>query len=198
MILKKSDLKLVLDNHPLLLERPEPWDFNTDGDGEMLANLLLERMTELGGIGLSANQVSVPKRVFVIGMNEYRKAFFNPEIVKYSDEEETHEEGCLSFPGMFLMVKRPKSITIKYQNEKGEWFEEEYIGLSSKVIQHEYDHMEGETFKLRVSDLKWKMAVKKKDKKVKRIIKQHVQKQLIDIHKKMEQNKNVDNSTRVS
>ena len=58
--------------------------------------------------------------------------------------------------------------------------------------------MEGETFKLRVSDLKWKMAVKKKDKKVKRIIKQHVQKQLIDIHKKMEQNKNVDNSTRVS
>jgi peptide deformylase len=198
MILKKADLKLVLGNNSELYFPPEVWDFKVDGDGEMLANLLFDRMKELGGIGLSANQVSVPRRVFVIGMNEFRKAFFNPEIIRYSKVEVTNEEGCLSFPGMFLMVKRPENITIKYQNEKGEWFEEEYIGLSSKVIQHEYDHMQGKTFKSRVSSMKWNMATKKKDKKVKRIIKEHVQKQLIDIHKKMEQGKNVDNSTGVS
>jgi len=188
MIIKKSDLKLVMDSHPMLFSKPELWDFKVDGNGEMLANLLLDKMIELGGIGLSANQVSISKRVFVIGMNEYRKAFFNPQLVKLSKEEETGEEGCLSFPGMFLKVKRPKEIMIKYQTEKGEWREEHYVGLSAKVILHEYDHMEGVIFKSRVSDLKWNMATKKKSKKIKRIIKEHVKQQLIDIHKKMEQN----------
>lgn len=198
MTFKKTDLKLLFDNDPDLFIRPEPWDFDVDGDGEMFANLLIDKMVELKGIGLSANQVSIPRRVFVIGMNEYRKAFFNPEIIKVSNNEVANEEGCLSFPGIFLMVKRPKDITIRYQNEKGEWVEEDYIGLSSKVIQHEYDHMEGKIFKSRVSDLKWNMALKKKSKKIKRIINEHVKKQLIDIHKKMEQKNNVDNSTRVS
>ena len=198
MIYKKADLKLVPVSDPVLTTPPEEWNFETDGSGEMLANILQERMKELGGIGLSANQVGVPKRIFVIGMNEFKKAFFNPVIVEQSKDEESGEEGCLSFPGVFIQVKRPKEVTIKYQNESGSWIEEHYVGLTAKVIQHEYDHMEGRTFKERVSDLKWKLAQKKKEKKVKRIIKQHVRKQLIDIHTKMEQEKNVDNSTRVS
>jgi peptide deformylase len=197
MSFKRSDLKILVDDHPLLLEKPLPWSFEEDGMGGMVQNLLIERMKELGGVGLSANQVGIPRRVFVIGMNEFQKSFFNPVIVKVSKEEEAGEEGCLSFPGIFLNVKRPKEVTIKYQDVTGEWFEEHYVGLTAKVILHEYDHMEGITFKSRVSTLKWNMATKKKDKKIKRIINQHVKKQLIDIHKKMEHNKHGNDSTRV-
>jgi peptide deformylase len=189
-MIKKSDLKIIPDNDPILLSPPSPWDFNGEEDAQMFSNILQDKMVELGGIGLSANQVGVSKKVFVIGMNEFKKTFFNPEIVETSKEEEAGEEGCLSFPGIFLQVKRPSDVVIKYQDEKGEWFTEEFKGLTARVILHEYDHMLGRVFKEKVSKLKWDMATKKKAKKIKRIIKQHVQKRLIDIQKQINQHGN--------
>jgi peptide deformylase len=187
---KKSDLKIIPDSDPILLSPPSDWDFDGEDDAQMFSNMLLDRMVELGGIGLSANQVGVPRKVFVIGMNEFKKAFFNPEIVETSKEEITGEEGCLSFPGVFMQVRRPEKVLIKYQNEKSEYHTEEYKGLTARVILHEYDHMLGKVFKERVSKLKWDLATKRVTKKVKRIIKHHVQKQLIGIQNQINQHGN--------
>lgn len=190
-MIKKSDLKIIPENDPILLTPPHAWDFNSDDDPSMFSNMLYDRMVELGGIGLSANQVGVKKKVFCIGMNEFRKTFFNPEIVSISSKEVTGEEGCLSFPGIFMQVKRPDTVTIKFQNEKGEFETEEYNGLTARVVLHEYDHMLGIVFKEKVSKLKWEMATKRKSKKIKKIIKHHVQKQLVNIQKQID---NVNNT----
>ena len=97
-----------------------------------------------------------------------QKAFFNPLIVGVGDEKEAMKEGCLSFPGLWLMVSRPKQCMIKYQDETGEEKIETYEGVTSRVIQHEFDHMLGYNFTMRVSKLKMDRALKSIDKKVKK------------------------------
>jgi len=188
---KKSDLKLVSPDHPILNKIPQKWDFNVDGSGEMFANILYDRMVELGGIGLSANQLGVDKQVFAMGMHDFKKIMFNPEIVSISNDEVSIEEGCLSFPGIFMHVKRPSKLTIKYQDHSGEYVEEEYTGMTARVVLHEFDHMNGVLFNEKVSKLKWDIALKKKAKKIKRIIKHHTIKQIVNIHKDMKAQENV-------
>ena len=73
-------------------------------------------------------------------------------------------EGCLSFVGVFVQVLRPKQITVKWQNIKGETLESNLDNMESKCFQHELDHLNGVTFDQRVSKLKWDMAIKRKDK----------------------------------
>ena len=97
-----------------------------------------------------------------------QKAFFNPLIMGCGEEEDSMKEGCLSFPGLWLMVKRPKQVMIKYTDEEGEEKIESYEGVTSRVIQHEYDHMLGFNFTHRVSKLKLDRALKSIDKKVKK------------------------------
>jgi len=177
-MIKKSDLKLVPNDSYVLHSPPAEWDFNGEDDAVMFSNMLTDRMVELGGIGLSANQVGIGRKVFCIGMNDYRRTFFNPVVVQVSSHEKIGEEGCLSFPGIFLQVKRPDYVSIKFQNEKGEEQIEEFKGLTARVVLHEYDHMQGMIFKDKVSKLKWDMANKRKTKKIKKIIKHHVQKQI--------------------
>ena len=72
-------------------------------------------------------------------------AFFNPEIVQTAGET-VFEEGCLSFPGLFLPIKRPEMVTLKYQDMNGKFEERDFSGLSARIILHECDHMEGEVF----------------------------------------------------
>ena len=101
------------------------------------------------GVGLSANQVGITKRIFVMDTsNSGRKryAFINPEIVEVSDEIERYKEGCLSFPNIFAFVKRPKKIRIKALNEKGEVFELDLQGVDAICAQHEIDHLDGKVF----------------------------------------------------
>ena len=76
-------------------------------------------------------------------------------------------EGCLSYPGLWLMIKRPQGAIFKYQNEKGEEVVEEFKGIPARVMLHEYDHMLGQNFTMRASSLKIGMALKKLDKKIK-------------------------------
>ena len=128
-------------------------------------------MYELGGVGLSANQVGIDRAVFVVGdgqIDGMQKAFFNPEILGIGKEMESMKEGCLSFPGLWLMVSRPKQAMIKYWDEEGEEHMETYEGVTSRVIQHEYDHMLGHNFTHRVSKIKLDRAFKALDKKVKK------------------------------
>jgi peptide deformylase len=100
-------------------------------------------MLKNNGIGISGNQVGILKRIIVI-MNESTIIhMINPEIVNVLDEWENGEEGCLSIPNTFIYKKRLKQITVKYRNLKGTPVLETYTGLTSRVIQHEIDHLNG-------------------------------------------------------
>lgn len=147
----------------------EPWDFeNPPANAEELEKSLIEIMFQNKGIGLAATQLGLPYRVFVMGSRanpETAQAFFNPIIVAHVDETEELEEGCLSFPGVFVNIKRPKKILARWQNSKGEWQQSEFDGYNCKCFLHELDHLEGIVFQDRVSPLKWGLAVKKSKKR---------------------------------
>ena len=121
-------------------------------------------MYEHDGIGLAANQAGIRARVFVMGHKDRPDAgmaFFNPEVIENTDDIEDLEEGCLSFPGIFVKIKRPRAIKARWQNPKGELMEAEFTGYECKCFLHELDHLEGIVFKDRVSSLKWSMSSKK-------------------------------------
>jgi len=102
--------------------------------------------------------------VFVIGTKEEKIAFFNPNVVGVSKEEVAIEEGCLSFPGFFLTLRRPKEVFIEWQDEKGEMKSGKFQGIGARVVLHEYDHMEGINFTFHASNfkLKWELDKWKK------------------------------------
>lgn len=116
------------------------------GTIQKLVNDLFETMHESKGVGLAAPQVGVSKRVFVIDTGEVgeKLACINPKIVTASKkEQETSSEGCLSLPGIDVEVTRPQGVTLLYTNLQGEEHRIETDGLLARVIQHEFDHLEG-------------------------------------------------------
>ena len=154
---------------PILRERMPDFNFeNPSIDPVQLEKDMIKIMFENDGIGLAANQVGVRARMFVMGHRDYpeaAQAFFNPMVVAHVDDVEDLEEGCLSFPGIFANIKRPKKIKARWQNSKGEWEEDEFDGYNCKCFLHELDHLEGVVFQDRVSTLKWALAVKKTKKR---------------------------------
>jgi len=163
-----EELKLLPFTDPRLKIPPTEFDFDND-DAEKLSEQLFIAMYKAGGVGLSANQVGIDKKVFVIGGKGLdEKAIFNPELVDVSDETSSLKEGCLSYPGLWLMIKRPVGCIFKYYDEKGNETVEEFKGIPARVMLHEYDHMLGQNFTMRASSLKIQRALKKLDKKVKR------------------------------
>ena len=155
-------------NQILRKQIPE-FDFNNPNtDPIELEKHLIDLMLAHDGIGLAANQAGIEARVFVIGHRDNpdsAQAFFNPIVVATVDEVEDLEEGCLSFPGIYVNIKRPKKILARWQNSKGEWQESEFDGYNCKCFLHELDHLEGIVFQDRVSTLKWALAVKKNQKR---------------------------------
>ena len=150
---------------PILREKIPDFDFNNPTeDPKSLVNEMLAYMYLHNGIGLAANQIGKNVRMFVIGNKEdpeNGQGFFNPIVVETTDEIQDLEEGCLSFPGIYVKIKRPTAIKARWQNSRGEWQESEFRGYDCKCFLHELDHLEGITFQDRVSVLKWALAVKK-------------------------------------
>ena len=117
-----------------------------------LVDNMFESMYEAGGIGLAAPQVGESIRVFIVGIpvkdsdryDEY--VFINPSIVCKKGKKVEMEEGCLSFPGIHGRVLRPECVDIRYMNMKGKIISDEYNGLLARVVQHEYDHLNGILF----------------------------------------------------
>jgi peptide deformylase len=139
---------LVPSDAEILTKKPPLFDFENDGDQALpLADLLVEKMKEFNGVGLSANQINIPARVFVVALpNRESFAFFNPQIIGVSPETCQIEEGCLSIPGLFLPIRRPKAVSILWQDVTGFEHAEIFDGIMGRIILHEYDHMEGISF----------------------------------------------------
>ncbi len=119
-----------------------------DSSLTMLIDAMFETMEEANGIGLAAPQVGILKRFFVVDTRNSgeKLAFINPEIVEMSHEIGSYEEGCLSIPGMYFNIDRPLEVTIQAQDVKGKSFTLKATGLLARVIQHEYDHLQGTLF----------------------------------------------------
>ena len=119
-------------------------------------------MLQNGGIGLSANQVGLDAKLFIMGENESNiSLIINPKVLQHTKDTVLELEGCLSFPNVYVKVNRPKEILVEYYDENLESKRTHVKGYTTKVFLHEWDHLHGVTFKDRVSKLKWDMATKK-------------------------------------
>ena len=169
----KLDLDYKLGLHKALNESSEVWDFDKEElDPEKLEFDMCNFMLNHNGIGLAANQLNIKKRVFAIGSKNvpgFPEPFcvFNPVILEASEEQVLDKEGCLSFPGLWLHLQRPKMIVAQYQNSKGETKEAKVEGYLAKCFQHELDHLNGICFVDKVSRLKLQLAMKKLKKRQK-------------------------------
>jgi len=158
-------MNIIKFPNDILRDRMPEFDFNNPShDPIQLEKDLIETMFAGDGIGLSANQVGIRARVFVMGhisRPETAQAFFNPVVVANVDQTEDLEEGCLSFPGLYVRIKRPKKILARWQDSAGEWQEGQFEDYDCKCFLHELDHLEGIVFQDRVTPLRWALAVKK-------------------------------------
>ena len=133
-------------------------------DREELKENLIATMKNFHGIGLSASQCGVMERAFVMYSDIKKKkiiACFNPQIISEGIEMVMMDEGCLTWPGIWVKIRRPDHIACSFEDENGEFNKVTMMGLECRIFQHEMDHMEGTNFTNRVSKLKMDMAKKR-------------------------------------
>jgi peptide deformylase len=154
-------MDLVPYTDPILRKQLDRFDFESAPRNPVeLYNELGTKLVELGGLGLAANQVGWPHRLFVIHSNPI-KGFFNPSIVDTSEEDYKAEEGCLTIPGLILKVRRPRKIRLRYTEPNGNVKTEVFDGLTARIVQHELDHVNGVLFTTKVSRLELELAIKR-------------------------------------
>jgi len=155
---------IVMYGDPVLKKRGK--DIEKDSiDVKQLSEDMFETMEAAHGIGLAAPQIGKSVRMFVVDgtpvededMDGFRKVFINPEIIEEDGEKWAFEEGCLSIPDVREDVSRQESLVIRYFDENWVEHEEEYGGMKARIIQHEYDHIEGILFTDHLTPLKKKL-----------------------------------------
>ena len=175
-------INLIHESDLILKTEPSPWDFkNSLGiirrldiendtwykSGEVISDtldiqdklkasdlydMLIQHMVYHKGIGLSANQIGIPFKVFSMMVNDKDViCCFNPKIIKESNEQVVLSEGCLSFPQLFLKIRRPEEVWVEYQNADGDEINAHFEELAARIFQHEMDHMNGTIFLDKVS-----------------------------------------------
>ena len=136
---------------------------------ENIVNRLKMTMKLYNGLGLSANQCGVFERVFIVGNEEIVIVCLNPKLIKASDDLIKDNEGCLSFPGLFLKVERASSVEVEYYDLQGKKYNTTFTGLTARCFLHELDHMNGITMDKHAKPLALKMAKEKQGKLFKRV-----------------------------
>jgi len=166
-------MKLVKETDPILMQKCDPFNFDEPiMDPYELTQELQKIRSEGAGIGLAAPQVGLNTQVLVIGMGnletegveDYDQVFFNPNILSNGVEQIYMMEGCLSYPGLFVKVKRPENMTMEWYTEEGSRCEERFIGMTSRILQHEVDHLNGITFLKRA--VSYHLQKARKDRKI--------------------------------
>ncbi len=155
---------IVMYGDPVL--RKVAKDIEKGTDISELINDMFETMHAAHGIGLAAPQIGKGIRLFIVDgttledepdLKTFKKAFVNPKILKEEGEPWAFEEGCLSIPNIREEVERPEKLRIKYFDENWNAYEEEFDGMKARIIQHEYDHIEGKLFIDYLTPLKKRM-----------------------------------------
>ena len=155
---------------PRLRTRAQPLEAVTDETRQLIDDML-ETMYDAPGIGLAATQVNVHQRILVIDVSDDRnepQVFINPEVTVLDAELGEYDEGCLSVPGFYETVNRPRRVRVKALDRNGEPFERELGGLLAICLQHEIDHLEGKLFVDYLSPLKRQRIRKKLEKQQRR------------------------------
>lgn len=129
----------------VLYNRARDIDFDYPVRNDIMAKEMLSVMVKNYGIGLSATQVGISRRLFVMHTDGKYRECFNPRIVRSSEIQVEFDEGCLSFPGDHCIIKRPDWVQVEYQNYDGRSVQEILYGLSARCFQHELDHLDGIT-----------------------------------------------------
>ena len=166
--------ELVIPKHPALHTKANIDPFGLDLDWEEKEKEMLQLMHDKFGIGLAAPQIGYSYNMFVMN-HEYLGdiGVYNPEILEVSDETCRFEEGCLSFPMLYLDITRPEKIKVKFTKTDGETDVETWMdGRDARCFQHEFEHLQGELFIDNVSDLKLQRAFKKREKFFKKLERQ--------------------------
>jgi peptide deformylase len=158
---------IVVYGDPVLKKRAE--DIEKDSlDVKTLAADMFETMYAASGVGLAAPQIGKSIRMFVVDaepmdeeLKDFKKVFINPQILDEEGEEWAFEEGCLSIPGIRADVFRPEKVRIRYFDEDWNEHEDTFEGVAARIIQHEYDHIEGVLFTDYLSGLKKRLLQSK-------------------------------------
>lgn len=155
---------------PLLRKKAKPIEKDHEGLSEIIENMW-ETMYNSDGVGLAAPQVGLSIRMFMVDatsgaeeepeLKDFKRVFINPEIIETKGEEWVMNEGCLSLPEIREDVKRPDEVIIKYLDENFEPHEEQFKGYAGRIIQHEYDHLEGILFVDHLSPLRKRLLKSK-------------------------------------
>lgn len=157
-VIKRMVYPIVMYGDPVLRQRAK--DIEQGTDLTQLIEDMYETMHNAQGIGLAAPQIGKGVRLFVVdgtvldkdddeaeeGMENFKKAFINPVMLEELGTPWDFEEGCLSIPNIREKVSRKDTIRIRYYDEQWNLKEEEYDGMKARIIQHEYDHIEGKLF----------------------------------------------------
>lgn len=159
------------ENHPMMKQRIPEYDITLLPNPVMThtINRLKMTMKLYNGLGLSANQCGVFERVFIVGNEEIVIVCINPKVIKVSEDLIKDNEGCLSFPGLFLKIERASSVEVEYYDFQGKKYNTTFTGLTARCFLHELDHMNGITMDKHVKPLALKMAKDKQGKLFKRV-----------------------------
>lgn len=160
--------KIIIVPDPVLKQLAQPVE-TAGADIQAQFDKMLETMYNAQGIGLAANQVGLLNRVIVMDIAQRendtasREPIFmaNPEIIRASEELSVWEEGCLSIPGQYAEIQRPRHVRVKYLDYDSKQQEDEFSDLGSHCVQHEIDHLNGKLFVDYLSSLKRNMILKK-------------------------------------
>ena len=125
----------------------EEFDFNDPPfDPIDFSQNLVKFMYEKNALGVAANQVGNPYRIFAMRGSPENFVCFNPKIIQPSDMQVLLEEGCLSYPGLLVKIKRPQHIRVRFTTPNGDTITKQFTGMSARVFQHEMDHLDGIRF----------------------------------------------------
>ena len=145
-------VNVITIENDVLKEKSAPVS-DIDEDTRNLIGKMIEILEKNKGVGLAAPQIGEKKRIFITQIpGDILRVFINPEIIQTSQELESYEEGCLSIPGVWANVVRPYAITIQAWDMKGKVHKIETEGILARVIQHEFDHLNGVLFTDRLNE----------------------------------------------
>ena len=155
----------------VLRKTAEPADLKDKAGIAALVQDLKDTLKVADGCGLAAPQIGVSQRVVIVDgdvvsdvydyLKGFRRTLINPEIIGHSEEQTTYSEGCLSIPGIYCDIVRPKTITVKYYDEDPKEVSETFDNFASRMIQHELSHLDGDLFTDHAAPIRKKMISSK-------------------------------------